>query len=49
MSGIKIQLNDYVHQDKLLGMSLQLNICLQVPNEDLICELVDHEDTDAVK
>jgi len=48
-SGIKIQLNGYVHQDKLLEIRLQLNICLQAPNEDLVCELVAKEDTAAVK
>ena len=49
MSGIKIRLSDYVHQDKPLGVNLQLNICLQTPNEDLVCELVAVEDTAAVK
>jgi len=48
-SGIKIQLNDYVHEDKLLEIRLQLNICLQAPNEDLVCELVATEDAAAVK
>ncbi len=48
-SGIKIQLNDYAHQDKLLEIRLQLNICLQAPDEDLFCELVAKEDTVAVK
>src|SRR4030042_2414321 len=49
MSGIKIQLNDYVHEDKLLKIRLQLNICLQTPNEDLVCELAATEDAAAVK
>ena len=49
MSGIKIQLNDYLHEDKLLEIRLQLNICLQAPSEDLVCELVAQEDAAAVK
>jgi hypothetical protein len=49
MSGIKIRLNGYVRQDKLLGVNLQLNICLQTPNEDLVCELITTEDNVAVK
>ncbi len=48
MSGIKIQLNDYFHEDKLLKIHLKLNICLQTPNEDLVCELVATENTTAV-
>jgi len=48
-SGIKIQLDNYVHQDKLLEIRLQLNICLQAPSEDLVCELVAQEDAAAVK
>jgi hypothetical protein len=49
MSGVKIRLNKYVHQDKLLEVRLQLNICLQAPNEDLVCELITTEDAVAVK
>jgi len=48
-SGIKIQLNGYVHEDELLEIHLQLNICLQAPSEDLVCELVALEDNSAVK
>lgn len=48
-SGIKIQLNGYVHEDELLEIRLQLNICLQAPSEDLVCELVALEDNSAVK
>ena len=49
MSGVKIRLNNYVHQDKLLEVHLQLNICLQAPDEDLVCELIATEDAVAVK
>ncbi|MHC4438325.1 MAG: hypothetical protein ACYS3S_13270, partial [Planctomycetota bacterium] len=48
-SGIKIRLNDYIHQDKLLKIGLQLNICLQTPNEELVCELAATENSAAVK
>jgi len=48
-SGIKIQLNGYLHEDELLEIGLQLNICLQAPSEDLVCELVAREDAAAVK
>jgi len=49
MSGIKIRLSGYVHQDTPLGISIQLNICLQTPNEDLVCELIATEDAADVK
>jgi hypothetical protein len=49
MSGVKIRLNNYVHQDNLLEVALQLNICLQAPDEDLVCELIATENAVAVK
>jgi hypothetical protein len=48
-TGIKIRLDNYVHEDELLEIRLQLYICLQVPDEDLVCELVAAEDSAAVK
>jgi hypothetical protein len=49
MSGVKIRLNNYVHQDKMLEVALQLNVCLQASDEDLVCELIATEDAIAVK
>lgn len=48
-SGLKIKLTDYSFQDTQLDLALTLFVCLQTPDEDLICELVTKEDVITVK
>ncbi len=43
-SGIKIQLGEYLHKDQPVDVRLQLFLCLQGPQEDLVCELVAEEE-----
>ncbi len=48
-SGIMVLLSGYTHEDQQVDISLQLSVCLQAPDEDLVCELVAAEDVAAVK
>jgi len=48
-SGLKIKLTDYSYQNTQLDLAVTLFICLQTPDEDLICELVVKEDVITVK
>lgn len=48
-TGVKIRLSEYVHQDKPVDIRLQLFVCLQGRDEDLICELIAEEEKMAVK
>ncbi|MBN1125467.1 MAG: hypothetical protein JXA82_10700 [Sedimentisphaerales bacterium] len=49
MSGVKVQLAGYRHNDNPLDLQIQLFLCLQAPDEDLICELVALENQIKVK
>ncbi|MBN1845526.1 MAG: hypothetical protein JW810_07565 [Sedimentisphaerales bacterium] len=49
MTGIKTSLNGYTHNGKPLDLHIQLFLCLQAPDEDLLCELVAAEAETVVK
>jgi len=49
MSGVKIRLSGYIHNDKPLNVHIQLFVCLQAPEEDLVCELVAKEVETCIK
>ncbi|NLH16173.1 MAG: hypothetical protein GX455_06315 [Phycisphaerae bacterium] len=48
-TGVKIGLSEYLHQDKPVELHLQLWICLQGRDEDMVCELIAEEEKTAVK
>lgn len=48
-TGVKIRLSEFIHQEKPIEVRLQLLVCLQTPDEDLVCELIAEEDNAVVK
>jgi hypothetical protein len=48
-TGIKVQLGEFVFQDKPVDVHLQLFLCLQGSDEDLVCEVIADETKTAVK
>ncbi len=48
-AGVKIRLSEYLHQDKPIDLRVELFLCLQGRDEDLVCELIADEDKTAVK
>jgi len=48
-TGLKITLEDFVHQDHRLDLKLTLFVCLEGKAQDLVCELLAEEGTAAVQ
>jgi len=48
-SGAKIHLSQFQHENRSLGLELQLFVCLEGTEEDLVCEVVPTEKTASIK
>jgi uncharacterized protein DUF5696 len=49
MSGVKVRLSGYNHNTTPLNFQIQLFLCLQAPEEDLVCELIAKEAETCIK
>ncbi|MBN1817960.1 MAG: hypothetical protein JW828_11420 [Sedimentisphaerales bacterium] len=49
MSGVNVQLTGFRHNDNPLDLQIQLFLCLQGPDEDLVCEIVATENRTRIK
>jgi hypothetical protein len=47
--GVKIRLSEFIHQEKPVEVGLQMFLCLQGSDEDLVCDLIADEEKVAVK